>query len=45
MEDIIVISNQISLSRNINNYPFPHKLGQSESQAISNLSLHMVIFI
>lgn len=43
MEDIIVISNQISLSRNINNYPFPHKLGQSESQAISNKISNIIL--
>ena len=26
MENTIVMNTQVSLSRNINNYPFPHKL-------------------
>lgn len=36
MEDSIIIGSQVSLSRNITNYPFPHKLSQSESQVITN---------
>lgn len=36
MEDSIVMNTQISLSRNIDNYPFPHKLSQSESDIITN---------
>mgnify|MGYP001085728148 CR=1 FL=1 len=36
MEDSIIIGTKVSLSRNINNYPFPHKLSQSESQVIAN---------
>ena len=36
MEDSIIIGSQVSLSRNITNYPFPHKLSQSESQTISD---------
>ena len=36
MEDSIIIGTKVSLSRNINNYPFPHKLSQSESQVITN---------
>ncbi len=36
MEDSIIIGTQISLSRNITNYPFPHKLSQSEAEIISN---------
>lgn len=35
MQDNIIIANNIALSRNINNYPFPHKLSQTESQNIS----------
>lgn len=35
MEDSIIVGTQISLSRNITNYPFPHKLSQSESEVIS----------
>lgn len=36
MEDNIIIGTQVGLSRNISNYPFPHKLSQSESQVIAN---------
>lgn len=36
MEDSIIIGSQVSLSRNITNYPFPHKLSQSESQVITD---------
>ena len=36
MEDSIVMSTNISLSRNIDNYPFPHKLSDSESMIIIN---------
>ena len=36
MEDSIVMSTNISLSRNIDNYPFPHKLSESESTVIIN---------
>ena len=36
MEDNIILGTRVSLSRNINNYPFPHKLSQSESQVIAN---------
>ncbi|WP_455538779.1 hypothetical protein [Terrisporobacter sp.] len=36
MEDSIIIGSQVSLSRNITNYPFPHKLSQLESQVITN---------
>ena len=35
MEDNIIIGNNVALSRNISNYPFPHKLSQTESQVIS----------
>lgn len=35
MEDSIIIGTQIALSRNITNYPFPHKLSQTESHVIS----------
>lgn len=31
-----IMSNQIVLSRNITNYPFPHKLSQSESEVITD---------
>lgn len=36
MEDNIIMGTKVSLSRNITNYPFPHKLSQSESQVIVN---------
>ncbi len=36
MENTIVMNTQVSLSRNINNYPFPHKLNQSEAMHIVN---------
>lgn len=36
MENTIVMNNQVSLSRNINNYPFPHKLNESEAMYIVN---------
>lgn len=36
MQDNMIISTQIALSRNITNYPFPHKLSQSESKTIAN---------
>lgn len=36
MENTIVMNTQVSLSRNINNYPFPHKLNQSEAMYIVN---------
>lgn len=36
MEDTIIMSTQVALSRNINPYPFPHKLSESESKVISN---------
>lgn len=36
MEDRVIMGTEVSLSRNITNYPFPHKLSQSESQVISN---------
>ncbi|MEG0180999.1 MAG: hypothetical protein RR657_03840 [Peptostreptococcaceae bacterium] len=36
MKDSIVMGTQVSLSRNIDNYPFPHKLSQSESITIIN---------
>ena len=34
MQDNIIIANNIALSRNINNYPFPHKLSQTEFHII-----------
>lgn len=43
MEDSIIIGTQVSLSRNINNYPFPHKLSQSESQVISNKISNIIL--
>lgn len=43
MEDSIIISTQVSLSRNINNYPFPHKLSQSESQVIANKISNIIL--
>ena len=36
MEDNIIMGTRVALSRNITNYPFPHKLSQSESQVIVN---------
>lgn len=36
MEDNIIMGTRVALSRNITNYPFPHKLSQSESQVIAN---------
>ena len=36
MEDNIILGTRVSLTRNINSYPFPHKLSQSESQVIAN---------
>ena len=36
MEDNIIMSTKVALSRNITNYPFPHKLSQLESQVIVN---------
>lgn len=43
MEDSIIIGTQVSLSRNINNYPFPHKLSQSESQVIANKISNIIL--
>lgn len=36
MEDSIIMGTEVALSRNITNYPFPHKLSESESQVIAN---------
>ena len=36
MDDNIIMNTEISLSRNIENYPFPHKLSESESMIIIN---------
>lgn len=36
MEDNIIMNTQVSLSRNIDHYPFPHKLSESESMVIVN---------
>lgn len=36
METNIVMNTQVSLSRNINNYPFPYKLNESEAMYIVN---------
>lgn len=43
MEDSIIVGSQISLSRNITNYPFPHKLSQSESQTISDKIKNIIL--
>lgn len=43
MEDSIIIGTQVSLSRNITNYPFPHKLSQSESQVIANKIKNIIL--
>lgn len=43
MEDSIIIGTQIALSRNITNYPFPHKLSQSESQVIANKISNIIL--
>lgn len=43
MEDTIIIGTQIALSRNITNYPFPHKLSQSESQVIINKIKNIIL--
>ena len=36
MEDIIIMGTKVSLSRNIIDYPFPHKLSESEAIYITN---------
>lgn len=43
MEDNIILGTQVSLSRNITNYPFPHKLSESESQVISNKISNIIL--
>lgn len=43
MEDSIIMGTQIALSRNITNYPFPHKLSQSESQVIANKISNIIL--
>ena len=43
MEDSIIIGTQVALSRNITNYPFPHKLSQSESQVIVNKISNIIL--
>ena len=43
MEDSIIIGSQVSLSRNITNYPFPHKLSQSESQVITDKVKNIIL--
>ncbi len=43
MEDSIIIGSQVALSRNITNYPFPHKLSQSESQVIVNKISNIIL--
>lgn len=43
MEDTIIIGTQVALSRNITNYPFPHKLSQSESQVIINKIKNIIL--
>lgn len=43
MEDSIIIGSQVSLSRNITNYPFPHKLSQSESQVITDKIKNIIL--
>lgn len=43
MEDSIIIGTQVALSRNITNYPFPHKLSRSESQVIVNKISNIIL--
>lgn len=36
MQNSIIMGTQVSLSRNITDYPFPHKLSESESNYVTN---------